>query len=318
MRQRFFNKAFRLFKTQGLKKLKLVAGLSGGIDSVVLLDLLRQLRGPFDLSLCVAHIHHGSSKQKPIEEHRDQAKAFAQALAKEYGLDFACPKGPAKLLKSERDFRDFRHARFQDILRQKKAQVLALAHNSCDLLETRLIQLVRGCGPEGLRSMSAWRGSVVRPLLFWTREEIREYAREQKLKWLEDPSNKDNRFLRNWMRNQWLPDLEARRGGAVKSLARSLELSAKEDLKENNILSAIGPQGIKRDLFMEMPLADQKRLLAVYMRRLKIENFGQSHIDELLKWAERRKKSFSARMLKRTWRFTPGGISAQSLQKDLS
>lgn len=316
MKQRFFNKALWLFKTCRLKKAGIVVGVSGGIDSVVLLDLLQELSQPLHLNLCVVHVHHGSSVKKPIQDHRDQAKVFSKALAGEYGLDFVCPKEqPKESLKSEQDLRNFRHSCFQDILKQKQAQALALAHNRDDLLETRLIQLVRGCGPEGLKSMSAWHRSVVRPLIFWTRGEIQKYAKEQKLKWLEDPSNKDQAFLRNWMRNQWLPDLEACRPGAVKTLARSLELIAEEDPKKNKIFSSLA-QGIKRNFFIEMPLVDQKRVLAIYMRQLKITNFGQSHIDELLKLAHRRKKAFSVRMLKRTWRFTADRISALPLQED--
>ena len=317
MRQRFFNKAFALFKTRRWQGGGLIVGLSGGLDSVVLLDLLRDLSRPCRLKLCVAHIHHGSSIKKPIQDYRDRAEAFARALAGEYGLDFVCPARPKKLLNSEQDLRDFRHARFRQILKQKKATALALAHNRDDLLETRLIQLVRGCGRQALKAMPSWRPPLVRPLVFWTRGEIHEYARRKKLKWLEDPSNKDTAFLRNWIRKRWLPDLENQRPGAVKSLSRSLELLAEGDSegepREDKALLAVTAQAVRRDLLAEMPFADQKRAVAFYMRQVGISNFGQSHIEEILKLAGRREKTFSVRMLKRTWRFSLGGISVLPL-----
>lgn len=310
MKKRFFNKFLTFFKNYKIQNKRIILAISGGLDSVVLLDLMKELSSPCELELYLLHIHHGLSDKKEIQSYRDRAKKFVSRLSRSYGLEFLCPDPPKSLLKSEENFRHFRLFHFKKILKQKQADAIALAHNNNDLLETRLIQLVRGCGKEGLKGMKAWEPPYLRPLLTFSRQEIKDYALEKKLKWKEDPSNKNNHYLRNWIRNKWLVDLENKRSGSVKSLARSLEslcLSQNEDL----CFLAVTSQGIKRKLLMEMPLKEQKRVLAFYMRKLGLSNYGQSHIGEILKLTERAEKGFSATILKKTWSFTTDYISAK-------
>lgn len=309
MKQQFFNTLLKLFKEHKLQNKNIIVAVSGGLDSIVLLHLLKELSSPCRLKIYVAHIHHGKSSKKSLQLYRDKCERFLKNLAEDYNLPFLCSPKPRKLLKSEEDFRNFRYKNLKKFLKVKKADFLALAHNSNDLLETRLIHLIRGCGEEGLKSMEFKKDIYLRPLLTFSREEIKSYAFKQKLKWLEDPSNKDLSFLRNWIRNQWLKDLEKKRKGALKSLARSLHslsLSPKSSLS-----SAISVKGIKRRFLMELPRSDQKRLLALYMKSLKVSGYGQSHIEEILKLSERKEKKFTAKILKKTWSFTNSYISAK-------
>ena len=310
MKQKFFNKTLAFFKDHKIQNKKIILAVSGGLDSVVLLDLLKRLSFPCKLELYPVYIHHGSSDKKTIQHYRDKAKKFVSHVSQSYDFEFLCPDPPKIILKSEEDFRNFRRSHFEKILKQKQAYAIALAHNTDDLLETRLIQLIRGCGSGGLKSMQIWESPYLRPLLIFSRQEIKNYALQNKLKWLEDPSNKNNHYLRNWIRNKWLADLENKRSGSVKSLARSLEslsLSQSEDL----CFLAVSPQGVKRKLLMEMPLKEQKRVLAFYMRKLELSSYGQSHIEEILKQAERIEKKFFIKLLKKTWIFTPDFISAK-------
>ena len=223
MKQHFFNKTLTLFKDHKIQNKKIIVAISGGLDSVVLLDLLKELRSPCKLKLYPLYIHHGFSTNKDIQNYRDKAKHFVHHLSQSYDLKFLCPKAPKNLLKSEEDFRNFRRSHFENLLKQKTVDVIALAHNSNDLLETRLLQLIRGSGEKGLKGMQIWEAPYLRPLLAFSRHEIKNYALQNKLQWLEDPSNKDNRYLRNWIRNKWLMDLENKTTGSVKSLSRSLE-----------------------------------------------------------------------------------------------
>ncbi len=303
MKQYFFNKTLAFFKDHKIQNKKIILAVSGGLDSIILLDLLKELSRPCKLELYLGHIHHGMSDNKKIQSYRDKTKKFVNSLAQSYELEFLCPDLPKASLKSEEDFRKFRHSHLKKMLKQKQADAIALAHNSNDLLETRLIQLIRGCGQEGLKGMKIWNTPYLRPLLVFSRQEIKNYAIEKKLKWKDDPSNKDNHHLRNWIRNKWLPSLEKKRLGSVKSLTRSLEAICPSRDKDLFLL-AITPKGIKRNLLIEMPLKEQKQVLALYMRKLKLSNYGQSHISEILKQAERQKKEFSVKILKRTWIFT--------------
>ena len=310
MKQHFFNKTLELFKQHKIQNKKILIAVSGGLDSVVLLDLLAELSSPCKLKLYVVYIHHGVSAKKEIQIYRDKAKTLVSQLCQSYKLDFFCPEASKKLLQSEEDFRNFRHFHLKKILKEKDFSAIALAHNKNDLLETRLIQLIRGCGREALKSMSFWEAPYLRPLLFFTKSEIKSYGLKNKLQWEEDPSNTDPHYLRNWIRNKWLKDLEEKRAGAVKSLARSLEAISFPQEKDLCFL-ALTPKGIKRDLLIEMPLKDQKRVLAFYMRDLQLSNYGQSHIEEILKHSERSEKKFSITILKKTWTFTSDYISAK-------
>ena len=310
MKKQFFNKSLKFFKEHKIQNKKIILAVSGGLDSAVLLDLFKELSAPNQLKLYVIHIHHGLSPKKQIQNYRKKTKEFVKKLSQFHGLEFLSPSQPKTFLKNEEDLRNFRHQHLKKFLKQKQAHAIALAHNKNDLLETRLIHLIRGCGFKGLNSMPIWESPYLRPLLLWTRLEIETYARQNQLKWLEDPSNKDNRPLRNWIRNQWLPELENKREGAIKSLARSLDSlisTQNEDLDP----AAVNSKGIKRKLFMEMPLWEQKRILAFYMRKLQLSNYGQSHIEEILKQTERTEKQFSIKVLKKTWLFTRNYIIAK-------
>ena len=311
MKPYFFNKTLTFFKNHKIQNKKLILALSGGLDSVVLLELLKELSSPCQLKLYVVHIHHGHSNQKEITSYRDKAGDFVNCLSQTYDMEFLCPEPPKKFLKSEEDFRKFRYSHFEKILREKRADFITLAHNRDDLLETRLLQLVRGCGEKGLKALQMWYPPYLRPLLAFSRQDIKNYALQSKLEWLEDPSNKDNHYLRNWIRNKWLVDLENKKTGSLKSLARSLE-SLVSPQNEDLCFLAVSPQGINRKLLMEMPLKEQKRVLAFYMRKLDLSNYGQSHIEEILKQTERTKKNFSIQLLKKTWLFTPEFISVKS------
>ena len=310
MKQPFFNKSFEYFKNHKIQNKTIILAVSGGLDSVVLLDLLKELSSPCQLQLYVAHIHHGMSYENKIKNYRNKAKDLVSQLSLSYKLDGLYPDWPIKELKSEEDFRNFRRFHLERFLKQKQADAIALAHNSNDLLETRLIQLIRGCGEKGLKSLQIWKAPYLRPLLFFTRQEIKSYALQNNLQWIEDPSNKDNHYLRNWIRNKWLKDLENKRSGSVKSLARSLE-SLDSHQNEDSCILAVTPQGVKRALLMEMPVKEQKRVLAFYMRKLQLSNYGQSHIEEILKQAERVEKKFSVKILKKTWAFTTNYITAK-------
>ena len=307
MKQYFFNKTLQLFREHNIKNTKIIAGISGGLDSIVLLDLLKELSLTRQLEIYITYIHHGKSPQKKITNYREKAKNFVLNLSLKYELKFLSPKPIKKILKSEEEFRKLRHTHFKKIFKQKQADLIALAHNKDDLLETRLIQLIRGCGLQGLKSMPYYDLPYLRPLLFFTRKEIENYAFKQKLQWLEDPSNKESKFLRNWIRNKWLKDLENKRLGSINSLAQSL--SALSGHQKEDLQKYISSKGIRRKLLMELSLSEKKRVLAFYMRQMSLSNYGQSHIKEILKHNERDQKQFSIKLLKKTWAFTKNYIT---------
>ena len=305
MKKYFFNQTLKRFQEHSIENQKLLVGVSGGLDSMVLLDLLKELSSVLKLKLSVIHIHHGDlrkeSKNKAISDYRDQALELVSQACK--ALDFISVKNTKVVLKNEEEMRNFRHKHFKSYLKKLEADKIVLAHHRNDLLETRLIHLIRGCGSKGLKAMEMFSSPYLRPLLDFSRQEIQKYADSEKLHYLEDPSNQDPSFLRNWIRHRWLVDLEKKRPGAVKTLSRSLEALSLGEAKQDPALLVIDSQKIKRQEFMELTYADQKRALAFYMRQLKLSNYGQSHIEELIKHNQRTEKQFQVRILKRNWQF---------------
>jgi tRNA(Ile)-lysidine synthase len=201
-------------------------------------------------------------------------------------------------LKSEAEFRDFRYRALRAWRKRLNCQAVVLAHHRDDLLETRLLRLIRGSGPFGLRAMSRRTGDLWRPLLDVSRAEIEEYAREIRLPWLEDPTNADeNLALRNWLRRDWLPRLESRRQGAAKALARSLELLS-EAKRTHFETQDFGPfVGLRREGIASLPRPRQRSIVARYLRGLGLQGYGQSHVNEILKRLSTRRREFEFEML---------------------
>jgi len=316
-----FHKTLDLFKSKNLKDVHILIGVSGGLDSIALLDILHQIASPQNLKLCVIYVHHGKSSGVVMQNYRDESQKRVTQFCKSLAVPFYVSDYPQKELKSEGEFREFRYAQFQKILKQTGAHLLAVAHNSDDILETRLMHLIRGCGLEALKGMeilgsipnlsleirSVSNPRLLRPFLLFSREKILDYAHTRKLEWLEDPSNLDESFLRNWLRTNWLPKLEQKQPGSRfrlgQSLAQIVSLIDQSNNKDS-LSHLLTHRGISRPLFRELSLLDQKRLLFLYMKKQQIKNYSQSHINELLKHLERPNKRITLNLLKRKWEIT--------------
>ena len=282
----------------------MIVGVSGGLDSMTLLNILSELSTPLRLTLSAIYVHHGPAAEKEIKTYRDRAEKFVSQACRRLSVPCDISAPPKKTLKTEADFREFRRSQFKEILKKSRSRWLALGHHSEDVLETRLIHLIRGCGAKGLL-FPPINPPWLRPFAEISRKELMNYAKTRQIQWLEDPGNRREMFLRNWLRQSWLPALEKQRPGSQKVMARSFSRIA-EGLKTpgERVPSPITKNGIRRTVLMELELSRQKAVLAIYMREKKIKHYGQSHIQELLKHLERRQKNFTLKLLKRNWRVT--------------
>lgn len=200
---------------------RLVAALSGGVDSVVLLHLLHSLRGVHGFLLSAVHVNHGLSRNA------GRWQAFCEMLCGEWGIPLE-----AKPVAVERDSAEgleaaARRARY-GAFAQAEAEWLLLAHHRDDQAETLLFNLLRGAGVSGAAAMPTVRDfpgrpglRILRPLLDVPRGEIEGYARARGLGWIEDESNEDLRYARNFVRRQVLPLLRERFPGCDAVLARA-------------------------------------------------------------------------------------------------
>ncbi len=184
-----------------------VVGVSGGLDSMVLLDYLVS-RKDLALRLIVAHLNHSLRGEESAGD-----ESFVRESAGRYGLHFESARVDVrelafdKRLSLEEAGREARYRFFAEVAQRFGANRVALAHHADDQAETVLIRLLRGSGPGGLRGMlpCSADGIYVRPFLNVSRREIEEYTDIRTLSFRNDSSNLDNAFLRNRVRNHLLP-----------------------------------------------------------------------------------------------------------------
>lgn len=214
-----FDPEFKAYLTQQDKPI--YVGLSGGVDSVVLLHLLVQ--AGFAHRLKALHIHHGLSNNADAWFH------FCESLCEQYKVAFQGDKVSLNTQKHtlEEAARIARYQVFEESLNQ--GDYLLLGHHAGDQAETLMFRLLRGTGGKGLAGMPVKRslacGQVYRPLLGFDKASLIQYAKQQKLKWVEDESNQDETFSRNHIRHRIIPRLqefEAKAERRIEQAARRL------------------------------------------------------------------------------------------------
>lgn len=198
----------------------LLVGFSGGLDSTVLLHLLAEDESVRRIGLRAIHVHHGM--QPDADAWAEHCRAACAAL--DIALEVVrVHVDPASRLGPEGAARQARHAAFAAALGE--GELLALAHHQDDQAETFLLRALRGSGVEGLSGMRRCRpfhrGHLWRPLLGMPRAALLDHATTRGLRWTEDPSNADDRFDRNFLRNRVLPLLRERWPHADAALAQS-------------------------------------------------------------------------------------------------
>lgn len=189
---------------------RVVVGVSGGVDSMVLLRLLYVIRKDFGLSLIVAHVNHGLRPDESEKEAELVEKESSRlGLPFEYGRFDARGFSRSTGLSLQDAGRRIRYRFFKTLLLKHQAQKIALAHQADDQVETILLRLLRGSGLRGLRGMLPIRQmTVIRPLLETWRSEIESYAAENGIPYLTDSSNLKKDYLRNRLRLDLIPFIE--------------------------------------------------------------------------------------------------------------
>jgi tRNA(Ile)-lysidine synthase len=212
----------------------LAIAYSGGLDSEVLLQAVVQLLRlhpelPFSPgTLRAIHINHG------LSPHADAWQAQCEAHARALGVAFTTLRVEVKRGLGESLEDQARRARYQAFTQTLQAhECLLMAHHQDDQTETMVLRLLRGAGPRGLAAIPAHRrlgdSLVARPLLSVPHSELLAWALAQQLSWVEDESNQDTRFDRNYLRSELFPVIAARWPGYRQSWQRSAELCAEAD-----------------------------------------------------------------------------------------
>lgn len=246
----------------------IVAGLSGGVDSVVLLHVLRILAQRFCWQLSALHVHHG------ISPHADAWTEFCSSLCAGYHLPLSIEKvdiAPLRAHGIEAAARKLRHAVFA----AQPCDFVALAHHADDQAETLLLQLLRGAGVRGASAMpfvseGMKRPRLMRPLLNFSRREILDYAEAQGLRWIEDESNADDQYPRNFLRHRVLPLLDekfpAYRGTLMRSAGHFAEAgSLLDDLAQQDAGQALEGETLAVSALQALSQPRAKNLLRYFL-----------------------------------------------------
>ena len=270
------------------KKIKsMTVALSGGVDSVVLLHLLHQLQKTHHFTLKASHVHHGLSKNA------DKWVKFCEKLCTKLSvpLDIHYIQLPQK--KSLGIEGEARQLRYEKLL-QTKTDLVVLAHHEDDQAETFLLQLMRGAGVKGLSSMAHFDDSrgLWRPLLNVTRIDIESYAKKHQLKWIEDESNLNIDFDRNFIRSKVLPILKNRFSYIVKVISRSSSHLAEaqnllDDLAKIDLKSYLKSDNYKHKIHVKaldkLSNARAKNVLRYWLEINKQLMPSKDLLDELLR-----------------------------------
>lgn len=203
--------------------MRYLVAVSGGIDSVVLLD---QLVSQGEYELIVAHFDHGIRSESAADAR------FVQALAAQYGLPFVTRREELGAQASEAYARRRRYAFLREMAHVHHATIVT-AHHADDVIETIGINLTRGTGWRGVAVMQT--PGIYRPLLSRTKAELREYALEKRLEWVEDSTNASGQYLRNRLRARFARHFSAAQTRAVLDIWRrqlALKTAIDEELAE--------------------------------------------------------------------------------------
>lgn len=280
-----------------------LVGVSGGPDSVALLHVLREVGASLGLSLEVAHVDHGIRGP----ESRDDCE-FVRGMAARLSLPFHLARldlretgdcrGAGNL---EARAREGRYRFFAEVASERRMGKVAVGHNRDDQVETMLMWLLRGCGPEGLKGMpaarplmrspeGAGRAVLIRPLLEASRGEVLAFLESRGLDYREDPTNRDARYLRNWLRGVVLPELRSRSDGGGGALERRLArlggmLRSDHALLERQVAAAypgVARGGaLDRTGFLALDPELRPRMARFWLRRElgTLRRIGFAHVD---------------------------------------
>lgn len=263
---------------------RLFVGFSGGLDSTVLLHILASddaLRN----KLQAVHVHHGLSAQ--ADAWQTQCETFCTQLGVNFSAHAITLKTTANL---EEAARDARMTLFEDMLEARDA--VLLAHHADDQAETLLLNLLRGAGLDGLAAMPEQKtlgaGDVLRPFLKQPRAALLAYAKAHQLTWVEDESNQETHFSRNFLRHEILPKLKTRWPQAVNALNRcSAHASvAKQTLdalafQDCPALKLPAPKLALSTLYA-LPSARLQHVLRIWLRQQHVKAPSQSVLSHLI------------------------------------
>lgn len=277
---------------------KVVVAVSGGPDSITMLDILNEIKNEkiIDFEISVAHINHMIREEAKLDE------LYVKNYCEEKNIDFYSKSIDVLKLANnnktgtEEMGRIVRYKFFDEVLEKTGSNKVSIAHNKNDKAETMIMNILRGSGISGLKGIEPKRGKYIRPLIECERYEIENYCKEKNLNPRIDKTNFDNTYTRNKIRNIVIPYIKQEfNPNIINTLSRLSELVVEEDdYIENKVKKAYETLLIKEDKkeiildlkkFNEEEKVIKSRIVLYTITRLlgNCQGIGKVHIEDIIK-----------------------------------
>ena len=279
---------------------KIVLGISGGPDSISMLNVLYEIKQKksmkIEFEIIVAHINHGLRENAKLDE--DFVKDYCEKRSIEFHVLHANINEEAQKMKRglEDTGRIIRYRFFDEVAQKVGANKIAIAHNSNDRVETIIMNIMRGTGLEGLKGIEITNGNIIRPLLYCGRKEIETYCEAEKLNPRHDESNDENEYTRNKIRNIVMPYIRREINPNIDETVIRLSDIVSEDIrwmneetdknyKELVISKTERDIVINRKAFNSKDKALQKKIILKAIAELfgTTQGIEKIHIDDIIK-----------------------------------
>lgn len=269
----------------------IVSAVSGGSDSVFMLEMLLAIKSDYELNIIVCHVNHGL---RGAEAQRDED--FVKNLSKEHGLIYEVEHidmaGYAKehSLTCEEAGRKLRYLFFEEIKEKYKADKVAIAHNENDVAETIFLNIFRGTGLDGLESIPLRRDFYIRPILCFEKSEILDFLKENNIHYVDDSTNFTNDYKRNMIRNEIIPYIKKNfNENIVSSMSRLASIAKEnnlylEDIINDKYIDIVKFNTIDREGFNELNHYEKTLVLRKFLRENLnyLNNISKDNIEDMI------------------------------------
>lgn len=269
----------------------IVSAVSGGSDSVFMLEMLLAIKDDYDLKIIVSHVNHGL---RGAEAQRDED--FVKKLAKKNGLIYEVEHinmaGYAKehSLTCEEAGRKLRYLFFEEIKEKYKADKVSIAHNENDVAETIFLNIFRGTGLDGLESIPLRRDFYIRPILCFEKSEILDFLKENNIRYVDDSTNFTNDYKRNMIRNEIIPFIKKNfNENIVSSMSRLASIAKEnnlylEDIINDKYINIVKSNTIDREGFNELNHYEKTLVLRKFLRENLnyLNNISKDNIEDMI------------------------------------
>jgi tRNA(Ile)-lysidine synthase len=251
-----------------------VLALSGGVDSVTLLDILSRTK---DVQLVLAHFDHG------IRDDSGDDLRFVAGLASRYDCPFVSGVAQLGPHTSEATARDHRYAFLRRVAMEHGKIPIITAHHQGDAVETALLNIERGTGRRGITALAST-ATLVRPLLEVTKQQILDYAVAHQLEWTEDSTNVSTVYRRNYFRHQLIPKMARADYDRLTSILRAMRQSNLEidTILRDVIASFESTNMLPRQFLRELDTSLTKEIIATWLRQHDLAGFDTKTLERVV------------------------------------